>query len=74
MIAFRRQYEVRRIGGFGEKTVIFLHGNSIYYFSQKIRTDIPLCRGNEVANGLLIVCKTIFDALELHRRYPFYPR
>ncbi len=28
-------------------------GNSIYFFSRKIRFNILLCRGNEVANGLL---------------------
>ena len=52
---------------------ILLHGSSIYFIAQKIRTDIPLCRGKEVANSFPIVCKTSFDAPELHKRYPFIP-
>ena len=36
----------------------FFHGNSISFITQKIRKDIPLCQGKEVAKRFLIDCKT----------------
>ncbi len=43
-------------------------------FEGKVRKNIPLWRGNELANNFLRVCRSKFDALDSHRLHPFLPR
>ena len=42
-----------------------------FFVKKEIRTDIPLCRGNEVANSFLRACISDFDAPDLHKLHLF---